>query len=269
MIVATVAARMEDSEISGSRRRRTGNLAAYDCLLRGIAHARGYGPEDNRAARELFERAIALDPDYALAHAYAALALMMEHEYDQAPDAIKAQALESALTAVRLDPDDGRCRQFLGQIHLFRGEHDQGLVHMEGSLARNPNDAHALSQYGWALTQVGRAEEGVAWIRRAMRLNPFHPSWYWNDLAIACYGASRFEEALEANKRGGDGRSWTRARIAACYAQLGRMEEARAAAAEVLRLDPAFHLSTVKLAYKFPADRDRVLDGMRKAGLPE
>jgi TolB-like protein len=269
MIVATVAARMEDAEIGGVRRRRTGNLAAYDCLLRGIEHARGYGADDNRKAHELFARALALDPDYALAHAYLALALMMEHEYDQAPDAIKAQALESALKAVRLDPDDGRCRQFLSAIHLFRSEHDQGLFHIERSLAQNPNDAHALSQYGFALTQVGRAEEGVGWIRRAMRINPFHPPWYWNDLAIACYGASRFEEALEANKRGGDRRPWTLARIAACYAQLGRMDEARATAAEVLRLDPTFRLSTVKLAYKFPADRNRVLDGMRKAGLPE
>jgi TolB-like protein/cytochrome c-type biogenesis protein CcmH/NrfG len=269
MIVATIAARLEDSEISGAKRRRTDNLAAYDCLLRGIEYGRGYGPDDNRKARELFERAIELDPDYALAHAYVALALMMEHDYDQAPDSIKERALQSALKAVRLDPDEGRCQQFLAQIYLYRAEHDQAMFHLERSLARNPNDAHALTQYGFALTQVGRAEEGIKWIKRAMQLNPFHPQWYWADLAIACYAACRFEEALEANKRMGAATAWIHARRAACCAQLGRMEDARAEAAEALRLDPGFRVSTIRLAYKYQIDRDRLLDGMRKAGLPD
>jgi adenylate cyclase len=217
----------------------------------------------------LFERAIELDPDYALAHAYVALALMMEHDYDQAPDSIKERALQSALKAVRLDPDEGRCQQFLAQIYLYRAEHDQAMFHLERSLARNPNDAHALTQYGFALTQVGRAEEGIKWIKRAMQLNPFHPQWYWADLAIACYAACRFEEALEANKRMGAATAWIHARRAACCAQLGRMEDARAEAAEALRLDPGFRVSTIRLAYKYQIDRDRLLDGMRKAGLPD
>ena len=112
-------------------------------------------------------------------------------------------------------------------------------------------------------------EEGIGWIQRAMRVNPFHPAWYWDDLAIALYMASRFEEALEANQRVAAGSAYGHARIAACYAQLGRMEEAKEAAAQALRLDPTFRLGTLSMSYKFDVDRERVLDGMRKAGLPD
>jgi adenylate cyclase len=125
------------------------------------------------------------------------------------------------------------------------------------------------SEYGLALAKTGRVEEGIGWIQRAMRVNPFHPPWYWADLAIALYMASRFEEALEANQRVGAGSAHGHARIAACHAQLGHMEEAKEAAAQALRLDPTFRLGTLSMSYKFNLDRERVLDGMRKAGLPD
>jgi hypothetical protein len=69
-IVATLAGRLENAEVRSAARKHAGSLPAYDCVLRGIEHLRGYGADDNRMARELFERAIGLDPSYALAHAY-------------------------------------------------------------------------------------------------------------------------------------------------------------------------------------------------------
>ena len=107
-------------------------------------------------------------------------------------------------------------------------------------------------------------------IRQAMRLNPFHPEWYWFVLGTALYGARRYEEALEANRKGAaNQRVWLIARTAACLAQLGRLDEARAAAAEVLQVQPDFRISIELPHYKFPADAEHLLDGMRKAGLPE
>ena len=270
-IVATIAGRLEEVEIKSAKRRRTDSLPAYECLLRGIEHARGYSPDDNRLARELFERAVELDPQFALAYAYLALALLMEHGYDDAPDAIKTRAHDFALTAVRLDPNENRCHQFLGQSYLYRREHDRALFHLERGTVLNPNDAHGITQLGLVLALSGRAEEGVTQIRRAMRLNPFHPPWYWADLSIALYTARRYEEALEACRLmvGFNGKPWVRARLAACYAWLGRMEEAHIEVAEVLRQNPDFHLSGVRLSYKYPADTAHIFDGMRKAGLPE
>jgi adenylate cyclase len=200
-IVATLVGRVEEAEISEATHRRTGSLAAYDSLLRGIELLRGYGDENNRRARELFESSISLDPRFALAHAYLALALLVEHRYDAAPDLIKDRALESGLTAIQLDPREGRCHQFLAQAYRYRGEFDLAISHFERSTALNPNDANGIAQMGSVLAMAGRAEEGVNLIREAMRLNPFHPDWYWSSLAVAAYAAHRYEDALGANRR--------------------------------------------------------------------
>jgi adenylate cyclase len=269
-IVATLAGRLEEAELKGAARRRTDSLPAYDCLLRGIEHLRGYAADDNTRARELFERAIALDPRFALAYAYLALALLVEHGYDDAPEPVRDRALEAAQMALRLDPGDGRCHQFLAQAYLYKRAFDQATAHSERSIALNPNDANGLAQRGLVLAYVGRAEQGIEAIREAMRLNPLHPEWYWAALAVPLYAARRYEDALEADRRiAGAKRPWHVARLAACYAGLGRLAEARATAAEVLRQDPDFHLSTISLRYRNADDAAQVLDGMRKAGLPE
>jgi adenylate cyclase len=98
-VVATVTGRLEDAEIRIASNRRTDSLPVYDCLLRGIQHLRDVGMENNRRARELFEQAVTLDPQYALAHT----------------------------AAVRPDPRESRCHTFLGQIHRFRGEYDLAI----------------------------------------------------------------------------------------------------------------------------------------------
>jgi tetratricopeptide (TPR) repeat protein len=269
-IVATLASRLEEAEVSAAVRKPTGNLAAYDALLRGVEHLRGYAVDDNRRARELFEQAVSLDSKFALAHAYLGLALIVEHGYGDAPEAIKRQALDATLAGLRLDSGDARCHLFVGLIYLYRGEHELALHHLERSNSLNPNDANCLSAVGSALGLLGRAEEGVELVQRAMRLNPFHPQWYWDDLAIVLYAAHRYEEAIEANLRiTARKKPWHHARLAACYAQLGRLEEARAQVAEVLRMKPDFHLSNMDRVYKNSADAEHVLEGMRKAGLPE
>jgi adenylate cyclase len=269
-IVATVAGRLQDADVRGAARKPTGSLPAYDCLLRGIGHLRGYAADDNRLAREWFERAIALDPQFAVAHAYLCVALLVEHDYDDAPEPIKDRAVEIGLTAIRLDPGDARCHDFLALAYLLRGDFDDALAHYERSVALNPNDANGLASMGHALAVVGRAEEGIAMIRQAMRLNPHHPEWYWAMLAIAFYAARRYEEALDAYRRIAVWKKpWHLARLAACHAQLGRLDEARALVAEVLRLQPDFRISTLKLLYRNAADTEDTLAGLRKAGLPD
>ena len=96
-IVATLTGRLEEAEIKEVARRRTSSMPAYDCLLRGVELLRGYGEGNNRHARELFEQAISLDPEFALAHAYLALSLLVENRYGSAPQLIKDRALESRI----------------------------------------------------------------------------------------------------------------------------------------------------------------------------
>jgi len=222
--------------------RRTDSLPAYDCLLRGIRHLRDVGMENNRRARELFEQAVALDPQYALAHAYLGLSLLVENNYSAASDAIKQRALDLGTAAVRLDPRESRCHTFLGQIHRFRDEYDLAISRLEHGVALNPNDALGMVHLSSALGVSGRAEEGIELARRAIRLDPYL-KFGWGTLAVCLYALRRYEEALAANRQLGHERSpWLMAREAACLAQLGRLDEARAQAAEVLRRKPGFRV---------------------------
>src|SRR5262249_11735918 len=161
---------------------------------RGIEHLRGYAADDNRLARELFERAVSLDQRYALAHAYLGLSLLVENGYANAPQDIKDRALQEALLALRLSPNDSRSHLFLGMIYGYRGECERAQQHYDRAIMLNPNDATCLTAMGWALGFTGRPNEGIEQIRLAMRLNPFHPPWYWEDLAIVLYVARRYEE---------------------------------------------------------------------------
>jgi adenylate cyclase len=269
-IVATITGRIEDTEIRSATTRRKSSLPAYDCLLRGVAHLRGYGPHDNRLARELFEEATALDPNFALAKAYLGLSLLVEDRYAVAPQAVKDRAVDLASTAVRLDPRESRCHLFLGQAFRFSGKFDLAVSHTEQSLKLNPGDANGMAYYGSVLTAAGRAEEGLDVIRRAMRLDPYHPAYWWGSLASSLFHTRRYEEALDANAKVDRSRNhWHLARDAACLSQLGRLDEARAVAAEVLRLKPGFCISTELPKFKREEDADHLREALRKAGLPE
>ncbi|RWO99475.1 MAG: adenylate/guanylate cyclase domain-containing protein [Mesorhizobium sp.] len=269
-IVATVTARLEDAEIKVASSKRQGNLPAYDCFLRGVQHLRGYEPDDNRRARESFEQAIALDPEYALAHAYLALSLVVENGYSNAPEEIKQAALERALLAVRLDRRESRCHVLLGQIYRFRDEFDLAIASMERGVALNPNDANGIAHLAGIVGVSGRAEEALVLLHQAMRFNPSHPDWYWGIRVYSLYALRRYEECLMASRTYSQRkRPWHLAREAACLAQLGRLVEARAVAAEVLRLKPTFRINTEIPKYKFATDAEHLRDGLRKAGLPE
>jgi adenylate cyclase len=270
LIVSSLIGQVENLEIRAIMEKPTENLEAYDYLLRGIDFLRSYGENVNRKAIEMFEKAAALDPSYGLAHGYLALALIVEHGFENAPQYIKDRALKLALEAVRLAPGDSRCHQYLSDVHLSTGRHELALAQIKRAIELNPNDANALIRLAVCLAKVGRAEEGLTAAQQAIRNNPFHPDYYWSDLAMVAYAAHRYEDALAASMRVAvHERHWDHARIAACLAQLGRTGEARAAAANVLRLKPDFSLVSEQFTYLNSADTEHLKDGMRKAGLPE
>jgi tetratricopeptide (TPR) repeat protein len=181
-------------------------------------------------------------------------------------------AVERARHAVELDPQEGACRRFLGEMLLYARNYDQAEYHARRALELNPNDADGMTSLGYILANRGHCEEGLAWIEKAMRLNPFHPPWYNYDMGLALYSVRRFEEAARAFGRIPNPGPSARARRAACYGQLGSAVEAAAEVAEVLRRRPNFSMAdyirrTVML--ERPEDRDLLREGLRKAGLPE
>ena len=178
-IVSTLVGRIEDAKLQQSLRKPTVSLAAYDCLLRGLAHFRGYADDDNQQACEMFERAIALDPRYAVAHAYLALARVALHGYAAAPaevlDGCVRDGSARSRTGPAGEPLPSRCSRHLlsTAASTISAEH-----HFRRALELNPNDADGMRQMGYLLAQRGRPEEALGWMEAAMRLNPFHPTWY-------------------------------------------------------------------------------------------
>jgi adenylate cyclase len=267
-IAATLAGRIELAGTERAKRKPPQDLLAYDCLLRGMEHLAGYGEDANAKARAMFERAAGLDPGYALARAYLALTIYVE-EWLRTGSGLE-RALALAREAVALDGEDSRCQRILGEISLHARQFERADFHSERALALNPNDAHAAAYRAYILTYLGRPEEAVDWIRKAMRLNPFHPGWYWATLARALHAGDQHEEALAAYERIAVPRFFHLACMAACHGRLGHDEEARRYVERTLEAKADFSSGgwLATLPFRREEDRRRLLEEFCAAGLP-
>jgi adenylate cyclase len=270
-IVATLPGRIEAASHDRAKRKPTDNMAAYECVLAGkVLHHRSTR-EDNAEALGMLERALALDPKYAHAHAWRACVLGQSwvHGWCEDRDATWHQAAGELQTALSLDDNDSDVHRILAAMNLVQGNHDKAMYHQERALALNPNNDLIVVQQGEVLTWSGRPEEGIDWIRRAMRLNPCHPERFWNHLGRAYYVAHRYPEAIDAFAHISRQDHTHHAFLAAAYAQMGDATAAAAHAQEVLRLATDFsvvrYLQT--LHYKQESDREHHRNGLLEAGL--
>jgi len=271
-IVATLPGRVEAATHDRAKRKRTDNLAAYECVLAAkVLHHRSVR-EDNAQAQRLLDRALELDANYAHAHAWKACVLGQTWVYGWCAnaDATLRQVLAELEIALALDDNDSDVHRILAAVNLTRDDHDKAAYHQERALALNPNYDLIVVQQGELLTWLGRPEEGIDWIRKAMRLNPYHPERFWNHLGRACYCAEKYAEAAEAFSRITRPDHSHHAFLAATFAQMGNAVAAAAHAAEVLKRAPEFSVASYLATqhYKFEADRRRHEAGLLKAGLP-
>jgi adenylate cyclase len=271
-IVATLAGRVEAARHDRAKRKPTDNMEAYEYVLAAkVLHHRSTRV-DNEEAQRLLDRALELDPDYAHAHAWKACVLGQTWVYDwcEDRDAIFQQVLDEADTTLTLDENDSDVHRILAALNLNRNDHDKAAHHQERALALNPNYDLVVVQQGELLTWLGRPEEGIDWIRKAMRLNPYHPQRFWNHLGRACYCAERYTEAVEAMSRITQPDHNHHALLAASFAQMDDAAAAALHAAEVIKREPKFSVAGYLAAqhYKQDADRRRLETGLLKAGLP-
>ena len=273
-IVATLPGRLEADARNRAERKPPANLAAYECLLEAkILHHRS-NRGDNARALGLVRRAIELDARYAHAHAWHACILGQQWGYNwcedrTASEEVIAKELEVALA---LDQNDSDVHRILAALSLIRNDFDKAVFHQQRALALNPNDDLIVVQQGEVLTWLGQAEEGVEWIRKAMRLNPYHPERFWFHLARAQFGARRYAEAVESLRRLSSPDALHHALMAGCHGELGNAAEAASHTAEVLKRVPDFtyrlHCMPM-LHYRRAADLEHHRSALLKAGLPE
>jgi adenylate cyclase len=271
-IVATLPGRVEAATHDRAKRKQTGNMAAYECVLTArVLHHRSIR-EDNAEAQRLLDRALALDPNYAHAHAWKACVLGQAWIYGWCADgdATLQQVAAELEIALALDDNDSDVHRILAALNLTRDDHVKAAYHQERALALNPNYDLVVVQQGELLTWLGRPEEGIDWIKKAMRLNPYHPERFWSHLGRACYCAEKYAEAAEAFSRITRPDHTHHAFLAATFAQMGNAVAAAAHGAEVLKREPKFSVAAYLTTqhYKLEADRQRHLAGLLKAGLP-
>jgi adenylate cyclase len=272
-IVATLPGRLGAAEAERLRRKPPSDMAAFDYLLAGKIHHHRATPEDNDEALRLLDKAIALDPQFAQAHAWKACTLgqAAERGFRDPPEKFLMLAWEEINKAVALDENDVECHRLLCEVCIEMRQLDQAVVHNERALTMNPNDPRLVAQKGEILTWLGQPAEAVEWLKTAMRLDPHGAPMRAHLLGRALFGAQQYAEALEAFRRIRAPRPGHLAFMAACAAQLDRDDEARerVAAAVALKPDLAIGGLVKGLFYSAASDRDHLAAALRKAGLPE
>ena len=272
-IVAALEVKLAGDEQKRLVHKETENLEAYDYYLRGLEHSNRMTKEDNGQAREMFEKSIGLDPQFALA--YAGLGWTYFHEWakgwSQVSHALD-KAYELAQTAKSINDSLPHAHYLLGFVYLWQRQHDNAIAKLEKVITLDPNDADGHAGLGEILIWVGRQEEAVGLVQKAMRLNPHYPVWYLDILAWAYTLTGRYEEALEvldrALIRDPDFPS-THIVLAIIYGKTGKDKEARAEVAEILRINPNFSMELLRerIPYKDQATSEELLETLRKAGL--
>ena len=272
-ITATLPGRIEADSQDRARRIPTDNMQAYECVLAGkVLHHRS-NREDNAEARRLLERAIVLDPGYADARAWRACTLGQAWNYgwiDDDDEAILGEIEAELERALAIDENDADTHRILAAICILRNDFDRALLHQEKALSRNPNYDLVVVQYGELMTWLGRAEEGIEWIQKAMQLNPFHPQRFWSHLGRAYFVARRYTDAIDAFRHVEKKDATNLAFIAASFAYLDDDAEAAAHGREVLKLSTDFKISEHMATQHYAHDDDRThhSEGLLKAGLP-
>ena len=232
---ASLVARLEDRALSDARRKPAESLAAWEVTLRGLQLLREGSLAADEEARGYFERAIAIDPNYARAHAGLSLSHFNEWscQHWDLFEGNGAQAYAHAHAALALDDRDPMVHVVIGRVLLYRRQFDQAAWYFDRALALCPNDAEVLIQLALCDVFLGQPELALEKAEKAMRLDPYHPDHYYPIAALAHFYLRDFKTAISVA-----GRTTAApfidmpAFIAMALAFTGRRDEARAKLAE-------------------------------------
>jgi adenylate cyclase len=250
---------------------------ALDYFLRGMEAFDRFTREDVRQSRDLFHKALELDPNHSKALAKLAWVHIIE-ALDELVDDIAGvweSARRFATQAIERDDDEPWGHWALAAWYLYRGRHpDRGIAELMKALELNPNDADVMTDYAFHLSYAGQNAKAIEWAQKALHLNPHAPNWYSMQLGQIYFNARRYESALAAyDDVDSWGTIWIPLYIAASHAALGNAAEARRALDQVLSFDPQATLrrwiTDEKTPFRDPASREHLRENLRKAGLPE
>ena len=259
-----------------AKKSSTSNLQAYECVLLAQGFQGAPTAEAHRVLLDCLKRAVEVDPSYVDAWAWLAFVYSFGYAYGLAPGPEHLQlGLQAAREAIRLDPTNQMAHFGMAVSHYFRGEIDAFREEAETAIALNPNNTDVTAILAEYYTYAVDWDYGVALMRKAMALNPNHPGWYWYPIAKHHMIRGEFDEAMTAARKIITPDDYiTYCVLAYVSIAAGRQAEAEQAVASALNAYPDASVEGVALLYKSwnfaPEYIQRyVVDGLRKAGLPE
>jgi len=279
-IVAALALKLSPKESEMMAKRPTGNVEAYDAWARGLRHSTFLTRQDNLEARRMFQRAIELDPGFARAYGWMANTYGLEAEMgwvNSEEDRLAAaeNAVRHGERAVALDDSLPEARWTLARAYVIRREMERAQAELRKALELNPSYADGHAYYAMLMAYDGRAAEGMDHIQQAMRFNPQYPYWYLTPLGNLQLILGRYAEAeasfrtlLERNPNWQQGRRM----LIATLGYLGKVEEAQWEIAEIQATGIDYSIAWERQQrgqQRSPAEMERVVTGLRKAGVKE
>jgi adenylate cyclase len=275
-VVEALRIKLGIADIRRSSGKGTQNLEAFLKFAQGVDYFMRFTPDAFSQAAQYFQDAINLDPTYANPHALMAnlLTLSIWFGISKSPKESLETAAKFAERGRELDESSPAVYGALGEIERLKGQFDRAINYYERGLALDPNNIGLILNLGFASLGDGRSEEAILHFKRAIRLNPLTPALAQWGLGSAYCKSGRYEEAIPPLKQAIRSRPQmflTQLDLAASYAGLGKEEEARVAAAEVLKMNPKFTVEGWAKVFpiKDKAIRERYLENLRKAGIPE
>ena len=271
-IVVAVEPEISQAERDRAARKPPQNLGAWELVQRGLSHFYRVNETDRTEAMRLFGEAIALDPDFAAAHAHLAYAIWGSRSAQSL-----ASARASAQRAISLDPNEPMAHFALGRVHVFSGEPEMAIAEMQSAIAINPN--YALAYYGLGQAYwygAGQVERALPHFDTALRLSPRNPL-RWLPLMLKGSTLSmlgRHDEAITVCRQAcqfPNSGFLPRMHLAEALAEAGQIDDARAAVESAIEIQPEFSISYLRSQFVNMNERtlESLLDSLRKAGVPE
>jgi TolB-like protein len=274
-IVAAIEPQLYAAENFRAQRKPPDSLDAWDLVMRALSHYWRVTRQDNVVAQALLEKAIAIDPGYGQAFGVLATSHMFCAHMGWADKATVTPIAEAAaFAAIRADGEDSWAHFALGCVHLFARRMEDSLAEFELALRLNPNFAVAQGYYGLALSYCGRWQDGALAASRALRLSPRDPllAVYRGIAAYAEFVGGNYDEAARLARQSLRERAdfvGAHRVLTAAAAMAGQGEVAADALRELRRAQPNISLAWLarEMPIKLDAERERYLEGFRRAGL--
>jgi adenylate cyclase len=275
-IVTALNVQLTQGEQANIIAKGTKNLEAYLKVLQGLQLAQSFNKERISMAQKVAKEAISLDPYYPTA--YYALSYALHREYligaSEFPKKTNKMSIENVEKAISLDDSYVDAHAFRGWLYTATKQHEKGIAKAEYALSLNPNSVEAHYLLGLTYNYAGRCKEAIKILEKGFRLSPIPTADYLLVMGFAYRDCGRYEEGITATKKAIRIEPDTipaHVCLATCYALLGRDDEAKAASAEVLRINPNYSVSILrKLSlYKDPNQTNFVAEALLKAGLPD